>query len=49
MESVRSLHPEKNEGPYEISEGPKLFGLFYVPAIADEYIEMSDNETPFRQ
>lgn len=39
------LDPEISEEGFEIPDGTKLYGLFYVPAVAEEYLNVLDNAT----
>ncbi len=39
------LDSEKGEADFEVPEETKLYGLFYVPAVAEEYLDVLDNAT----
>ncbi|WP_026528040.1 hypothetical protein [Butyrivibrio sp. VCD2006] len=39
------LDPEISEEGFEIPDGTKLYGLLYVPAVAEEYLDVLDNAT----
>ncbi len=43
------LDSEKGEEGFEIPDGTRLYGLFYVPAVANEYLEVLDNTTMIGQ